>query len=223
MYIASYTLSIHPPHQLRLSDLLPLHLPPNPPPPTPPAPLLIHPHRIHKPIRVLKHARVLLHIRLARSRLVPATTLRPHLPRPRPAERSVEHKIHVLEVLGDIAAPRVVRERGAPFARVGTVGRDVRWDRSAREEPDGDGLGGPLGCVDAAAEGVEAGAEVRRVVGQDGAAGVLGLRGRVRVAVGRVDESGHAGRLNRAAGRGVQGHGVGRSTVNAFNDINLAH
>ena len=65
----------------------------------------------------------------------------------------------------DVAVSGVVRERGAPFACVGGVGGDVGGYVLAREEPDGDCVAGPFGCVDAATDGVEAGAEVGVVGG----------------------------------------------------------
>lgn len=205
------------------STLLPAHLPPQPPPPTPPAPLLVDPHIVDKPIRVLKNARVLLNVRLAGIRLLLAAALRPDLSRPRPAERGVEHDVHVLEMVVDVAPARIVRQRGAPRARIRAVGRDVRRDRRAGEEPDGDRLAGPFGRVDAAADGVEAGAEVGGVVGQDAAACVFGLFGGVGVAVRGVRIAGHARLLDGAAAGGVECHGVGRGTIDPFDDIDFAH
>lgn len=180
-----------PPFSLQaLYSLLP-HLPSQTPLPTPTAPSLVDPDRVDKPISVHEDARILLDVRLAGIRLVPAAALRPHLPGPRAAERGVEDEVHVLEVRVDVAAG-VVGERGAPFARVGAAGRDVRRDRGAREEPDGDGLARPFGRVDAAADGVEAGAEVGGIGRQDAAALVLGLLGGVGVAVRVVRGAGHA-------------------------------
>lgn len=123
----------------------------------------------------------------------------------------------------DVATPRVLGERGAPRGRIGGPGRDVRGDGRAGEEPDGDGLAGPFGRVDAAAHGIEAVAEVRGAVGEDGAAGVFGLFGRVGVAVGGVDQARHAGFLDGAVAGGVEGHGVGRRGVDAFDDVDFAH
>ena len=167
-------------------------LPPQSPLPTAPLRLLKDLHRIDKPIRLRERARVLLDVRLARTRLGLAAALGPHLPRPRPAERGVENDIHVLEVRVDVAVARVPGERGAPLARVRGAGRDIGGDVLAREEPDGDGGAGPVGGVDAAADGVEAGAKVGGVGGQDAAACVARLFGGVGVAVGGVGGARHA-------------------------------
>lgn len=65
----------------------------------------------------------------------------------------------VLEVLVDVAGAGELRRGLAPAARVGGSGFDVLGDLGAGEEPDFDGLGGPFCGVDAAAVGVEVGAE----------------------------------------------------------------
>ncbi len=210
-------------YQRMLRSTLPPHLPPHPPLPAPPLPLLKHPHGINQPIRLHKRARILLHIRLARPRLLLTAALRPVLPRPRPAKRRVENEIHILEVRIDVAVAGVVREGGAPGARVRGAGRDIGGDVLPREEPDGDGGGGPGGRVDAAADGVEVGAEGLGVGGEDAAAGVFGLGGGVGVAVCGVGGAGHGGVFDGAAGGGVEGHGVGGGAVDAFDYVDFAH
>lgn len=120
-------------------------------------------------------------------------------------------------------AAGVVRERGAPCGRAGHgVADEVGGDVLAGEEPDGDGGGVPLGRVDAAADVVEAGAEVGRVGREDAAARVDLLAGGVGVAVGGVDGAGHARLWDGAAAGGMEGHGVGLSTVDAFDDVDFA-
>lgn len=126
----------------------------------------------------------------------------------------------------------VQRERRAPGAGVGRgPGRgDVGGEVLAGEEPDGDVLAGPVGGVDAAPDGVEAGAEVGGVGGEDAAALVFGLRGGVGVAVGGVEVAGHGGAggtvvvavVDGAAGGGVEGHGIGGGAVDAFDDVDFA-
>ncbi len=123
---------------------------------------LIHVDRIDQPIRVPENARIILHIRLTRRRLAPTARLRPDIliASPVPAERGVEDDLHVLEMAGNVAMSRSAAEvahRRTPFAWIGRAGRDVGGDLCAWEEPDGDGLVGPFGGVDAAACGVEAG------------------------------------------------------------------
>ena len=133
-----------------------------------PLTLLVDLDRINQPIRLGESARILHHKRLARPRFCLTAALLPILARPLPAKSRVEDDVHVLEMVIDVAViARVVREGGAPgSARVGdvvVVADDVGGDVLAGEEPDGDGGGVPLGRVDAAADVVEAGAEVGRV------------------------------------------------------------
>lgn len=110
----------------------------------------------------------------------------------------------------------------APRGWVGVLGYDVLRDFRAGEEPDFDGLGGPLGGVDAAAVGVEASAKASPVGGGDAAASVLGLFGVFDVAVccGRCARK--AGVLDCAAGVGVQGHAIIWSGVDALDDVDFA-
>lgn len=91
----------------------------------------------------------------------------------------------------------------------------------AGEEPDGDGLVGPLGGIDAAADGVEAWAVGVGVGAHVSAPGVLFLTGRVAVAVRGVGFREGAGVANGAASVGVQGHLVGGLGVDAFDDVDF--
>ncbi len=121
--------------------------------------LLKHPDTLNKPIRLQHLLRMLRHILLARRRLSRTCPILPHPAGPLPAKRRVEDQVVVLEVLVDIARAGELRRRLAPAARVGVAGFDILRDFGAGEEPDLDGLGGPLGGIDAAAVGVEVGAE----------------------------------------------------------------
>lgn len=209
---------------IRQTSLPPTHTLPNPPPPFLTRLFLKHLDRINQPVRLGEGAGILSHKRLARARFCFTAALLPILARPLPAKGRVEDEVHVLEVLVHVAvAAGVVRERGAPCGRAGHgVADEVGGDVLAGEEPDGDGGGVPLGRVDAAADVVEAGAEVGRVGREDAAARVDLLAGGVGVAVGGVDGAGHARLWDGAAAGGMEGHGVGLSTVDAFDDVDFA-
>ena len=165
----------------------------------------INPHPINKPIRLRKRRPIPLHMCITRRLHARALTRPPHIvrPGPLPAQRRVEHDIHVLEMRVNVAGACVVRHRGAPAAWVGGAGGDVCGDGGAGKEVDGDVVGGPFCGVDAAADGVETGAEGVRVACCDRAAGVLLLALGVGVAVCGVDCAGHAGGGDGAAGAGV--------------------
>ena len=180
------------PHPLPLQLCSPIRT--HTPLPGPRLPLLINPDTINKPIRLRKSTRHKLHMRITSRRHTRATRCRPHIvgTSPLSTERGIEDHIHVLEMLIDIAAACEFRERRSPSAWVGGEGSNVRGDAGAGKEPDGDCIGGPFSSIDAAADGVEAGAEVVSRFRPDSAASVFSLVGRIDVAVSRIDCSCHA-------------------------------
>ena len=101
---------------------------------------------------------------------------------PLPTKRSIEDDIMVPEGIIDITSALEARSRRAPFGRIGIGRRDIRGGGRVREMPDGDGRGGPLHGVDAAAVGVEVCAVGGGEGVVDGAADAFGLVGGVEVA-----------------------------------------
>ena len=184
-------------------------------------------HRINQPIRLLKNLRIVLHISLTRRRLRPTATLRPNIliTRPLTTKRRVKNNLHVFKMTVNIAVIRStaeMRHRGAPLRRVGRVRRDIGGDLGAREIPDRDGLRCPFCGVDAAADGIEAGAVRSGVVAHVGASGVGFLAWGVTVAVCGVGSGEGACIPDGAAGVGVEGHLVGFLRVDAFDDVDFA-
>ena len=121
-----------------------------------------------------------------------------------------------------ILPPAEMRHGGAPFRRIGIVGSDVGGDFRAGEEINGDGLGGPFGDVDAAADGVEAGAVGSGIVAHVRAPGVLFLSRSVAVAIRCVGSREGTLVPDGAAGVGVQGHLIRLLRVDALDDVDLA-
>ena len=183
----SRTPTVSDPHpRLRIRKHLPPIDPPNRLPPNlrpTRALLLINPDTFDEPVRLDHIFRIIRHILLARRRLAAARAILPHAPGPLATKRRVEDEIVVFEMVVDVARAGELRRGLAPRGGVGLLGFDVLGDFGAGEKPDLDGLGGPLGGVDAAAVGVEASAEAGRVGGGDAAASVLGLLGVFDVAV----------------------------------------
>src|SRR4051794_9487924 len=81
--------------------------------------ILIHPHRVNKPIRILKRARIRADILLARSRKLGADRIaRPVLGRPAPAKVGVEDDALITKVGRQVAGMR----RGEAGDRLAELG-----------------------------------------------------------------------------------------------------
>nr|POE65635.1 hypothetical protein CFP56_58741 [Quercus suber] len=108
------------------------------------------------------------------------------------AEGVVEEDGEAVEVRGDVATALELGDGRAPVGRVRIVVGDVGRDRVAPEEPDRDGVADvvDLRGVDAALVGVEPCTVRRGVARPDPTTLVVGLVGRVDVAVGGDDVPG---------------------------------
>ena len=128
-------------------------------------------------------------------------------------------------MLVDVAvavAAAEVRHGGAPFCGVGGgAGAEVCGNLAAWEVPDGNGLGGPFSGVDAAADGVEAGAVGSGVVAHVCAPSVFLLPRGVGITVCGIGAGEGALVPDGAASVGVQRHLVGTLRVNAFDDVDF--
>lgn len=172
----------------------------------------------------------------AGARLGRTSTRLPHLARPIPTQRNIDHQTQLLDEPIERAALKHRNRLVGPRTRVRGAGHDIRGDIPPRVERDGNRTGCPFHSVDATARGVESrasgGVAARLAVVNNGvcfgslnaAAGVLGLVGRVDVAVGGAHCAGEGfgGGVERAACRCVQGHAVGDGVVDGFEEVNFA-
>lgn len=185
--------------------------------------LQINLDRVNQPKRLPKRPRVLPNILLTRPRQIGTTTTSPHAPSPRPTEGRIKHKILIfkrpIEITPSIR-PTLKRSKWlAPSPGIRSLGRDIRWYFATDPEPHVDARGGPLHGVDAAAEGVEAAAEVLRRGGAHGTTFVGG--GEVAVC-GLGDGAGlGVGVRYCAPWRRVEGYGVCELGIDAFNYVDF--
>lgn len=132
------------------------------------------------------------------------------------------YNLEGVEVRVNIAVAREVGIGSAPAGRIGTAAGDVRGNAATREEPDADGITGPLCRIHTTASVVEVGTKRLGGARRDLASRVCGLSRRIHIAVGRDQATREAAAGDAAAITGVEGHVIVALVVDTFNDVNLA-
>lgn len=107
--------------------------------------------------------------------------------------------------------------RHSPARHIRLLSCDICGNRISIEEPDIDSGARPLHRIDSSALSVEPSAESRSVGGRDAAAGA-GIAG-VTVFLKGLGAGEGVDVVDVAAGRGVQGNGVGGGNVDALDDV----
>lgn len=186
------------------------------------ATILVDLERVDAPVGLCKCRRIVLHIRFASVTLGCAGAGRPSLASPVTTESNVEDDLKIVEVRVNVTVSSEFGCWSSPGRWVRATTGDVGGNTGVREEPNTDGVAGPLSGIDAATMLVEPVSVRGRASARDSTSSILRLAGSLDVAVASLDVTAKAGIIDRATRTGVQSHLVGGLVVNTLDDVNFA-
>lgn len=109
----------------------------------------------------------------------------------------------------DVTVTSELGRRSTPARGIGATAGNIGGNARVREDPDTDGITGPLSGINTATVVVEAVSIGAGAGASDGTTGIFRLFGSLDVAVAGLDAATKARVIDRAAIAGVQGHLVG--------------
>lgn len=122
----------------------------------------------------------------------------------------------------DITVAGKLGRRGTPARWVGATAGDIGGNTRVGEDPNTDGITGPLSSVNTAALVIESVPVGAGAGASDSTASIFRLFGSLDVAVAGLDGTAETGVVDRATIAGMQSHLVDRLIIDTLNDVNLA-
>lgn len=132
------------------------------------------------------------------------------------------YNLEVAEMRVNVTVASELGRRSTPARWVRATAGDVGWYTRVGEDPNTDGITGPLSRVNTTTLVVESISIGTGARASNGTASIFRLLSGLDVAVTGLDGTTETGVLNRATIAGVQSHLVDRLVIDTFDDVNLA-